>query len=100
MAVLAHGVTNNGGRDFELRAARYDDRLRRRYERRAVPELKKMGFRSIINVRRASEAGADVEAEGVTAWSAGLRYVDLPFDSQSPDRMLIEIHRGGDGSGE
>ncbi len=30
----------------------------------AVPELKKMGFRSIINVRRASEAGADVEAEG------------------------------------
>ena len=33
----------------------------------AVPELKKMGFRSIVNVRRASEAGADVEAEGVAA---------------------------------
>ena len=56
----------------------------------AVPELKKMGFRSIINVRRASEAGADVEAEGVAARSAGLRYVHLPFDPQSPDPMLID----------
>ena len=56
----------------------------------AVPELKKMGFRSIINVRRASEAGADVDAEGVAARSAGLRYVHLPFDPQSPDPMLID----------
>ncbi len=56
----------------------------------AVPELKKMGFRSIINVRRASEAGADVEAEGVAARSAGLRYVHLPFDPQSPDPTLID----------
>ena len=56
----------------------------------AVPELKKMGFRSIVNVRRASEAGADVEAEGAAAKAAGLRYVHLPFDPQSPDPMLID----------
>jgi len=56
----------------------------------AVPELKKMGFRSIINVRRATEAGADVEAEGVAAKSAGLKYVHLPFDPESPDPMLID----------
>jgi uncharacterized protein (TIGR01244 family) len=56
----------------------------------AIPELKKMGFRSIINVRRASEAGADVETEGVAARAAGLKYVHLPFDPQSPDPMLID----------
>jgi len=56
----------------------------------AVPELKKMGFRSIINVRRASEAGADVEAEGLAAKAAGMRYVHLPFDPQTPDPMLID----------
>ena len=41
-------------------------------------------------MRRASEAGADVEAEGVAARSAGLKYVHLPFDPQSPDPMLID----------
>jgi uncharacterized protein (TIGR01244 family) len=56
----------------------------------AIPELKKMGFRSIINVRRASEEGADVEAEGAAAKAAGLKYVHLPFDPQSPDPMLID----------
>ena len=56
----------------------------------AIPELKKMGFRAIINVRRASEAGADVEAEGAAARAAGLKYVHLPFDPQSPDPMLID----------
>jgi len=56
----------------------------------AVPELKKMGFRSIINVRRSSEAGADVDAEGLAAKTAGLRYIHLPFDPQSPDPMLID----------
>jgi len=56
----------------------------------AIPELKAMGFRSIINVRRASEEGADVEAEGAAAKAAGLKYVHLPFDPQSPDPMLID----------
>ena len=56
----------------------------------AVPELKKMGFKSIVNVRRASEAGADVDAEGVAARAAGLRYIHLPFDPQAPDPMLID----------
>jgi uncharacterized protein (TIGR01244 family) len=56
----------------------------------AIPELKKMGFRSIINVRRASEEGADVDAEGAAARAAGLKYLHLPFDPQSPDPMLID----------
>lgn len=56
----------------------------------AIPELKKMGYRSVINVRRASEAGADVDAEGAAARASGMRYVHLPFDPESPDPMLID----------
>ena len=62
----------DSGRHFDLRAARHDDRVRRRHQcRMPCPSWKKMGFRSINDVRRASEAGADVEAEGLAARSAG-----------------------------
>jgi uncharacterized protein (TIGR01244 family) len=56
----------------------------------AIPELKKMGYRTIINVRMASEAGAAVEEEGVAARAAGMNYIHLPFNPQSPDPMLID----------
>ena len=38
----------------------------------AVPEIKKMGFASIINLREASEAGADLDAEAAAAKSADI----------------------------
>ena len=50
----------------------------------AVPEIKKMGFVSIVNLRRATEAGADVEKEEAAAKAAGLRYFHVPFDG-TPD---------------
>ena len=56
----------------------------------AIPELKKMGYQAIINVRRSSEEGADVAAEGAAARAAGMKYVHLPFDPQSPDPNLID----------
>ena len=51
----------------------------------AIPEIKKMGFRTVINLRLASEAGANVEAEEAAAKAAGLRYYHVPFNGQSPD---------------
>src|SRR3954466_8952933 len=45
----------------------------------AVPELKKMGFASIINLRLASEQGANTEEESPAAKSAGIKYFRLPF---------------------
>jgi uncharacterized protein (TIGR01244 family) len=51
----------------------------------AVPEIKKMGFVSIINLRESGEAGADVEKEESLARAAGLRYFHVPFNSGSPD---------------
>jgi uncharacterized protein (TIGR01244 family) len=56
----------------------------------AIPELKKMGYQSIINVRRSNEAGAEVEAEGVATRAAGMHYIHLPFDPESPDPRLID----------
>jgi len=51
----------------------------------AIPELRKMGFVSIINLREASEAGANVEAEESAAKAAGMKYFHVPFNGQSPD---------------
>jgi uncharacterized protein (TIGR01244 family) len=50
----------------------------------ALPEVKRMGFVSIINLRLATEPGAEVEKEQAAARAAGLRYFHVPFDG-SPD---------------
>ena len=51
----------------------------------AIPEVKKFGFVSIINLRQASEPGANIEDEAAAAKAAGLRYYSIPFNSASPD---------------
>jgi uncharacterized protein (TIGR01244 family) len=56
----------------------------------AVPELKRMGFASIINVREASEQGADVDQEAAAAKAAGLRFEHVPFNVQNPAPDLGE----------
>jgi uncharacterized protein (TIGR01244 family) len=45
----------------------------------ALPEIKKMGFVSVVNLRLATEAGAEVEKEEAAAKAAGLRYFHVPF---------------------
>jgi uncharacterized protein (TIGR01244 family) len=56
----------------------------------ALPEIKKMGFASVINVRVATEPGADVPAEEAAAKAAGLKYVHLPFNASAPDPTLVD----------
>jgi uncharacterized protein (TIGR01244 family) len=56
----------------------------------AVPELKKMGFASIVNLRQASEAGADLDAEAAAAKEAGIRYYWIPFNGQMPDPAVAD----------
>jgi uncharacterized protein (TIGR01244 family) len=50
----------------------------------SVTDIKKMGFVSIINLRLATEAGAQVEKEEAAATAAGLRYFHVPFNG-TPD---------------
>ena len=62
----------------------------------AMPEIKKMGFVSVINLREAQEAGADIEKHRAAAEAAGLRYYHVPFNSAKPDpkvgRSVREDH--------
>jgi uncharacterized protein (TIGR01244 family) len=51
----------------------------------AVPAIKKEGFVSIINLREASEPGANVAQEEALAKQAGLKYFHVPFNGGSPD---------------
>src|SRR4051812_45054967 len=56
----------------------------------AVPEIKKLGFKSIINLRLPSEAGANVEAEAAAAKTAGINFYNIPFSGQSPDPKVAD----------
>jgi len=49
----------------------------------SVVEVKKMGFVSIVNLRLASEEGANVEKEEAAAKAAGLRYFHVPYDGSA-----------------
>src|SRR5258707_13787703 len=56
----------------------------------AVPELKKMGFKSIINLRLPTEPGANVEAEADAAKAANIKFFNIPFSGQSPDPKVAD----------
>ena len=55
----------------------------------AVAGLKQMGYASIINLREASEAGADIDAESVAAKNAGITFIHLPFNTASPNPEVV-----------
>jgi uncharacterized protein (TIGR01244 family) len=56
----------------------------------AIREIGKMGFKSVVNLRLANEAGARVEEEEAAVRAAGMKYVHLPFNIQSPDPKLVD----------
>jgi protein tyrosine phosphatase (PTP) superfamily phosphohydrolase (DUF442 family) len=56
----------------------------------AVPRVKKMGYSSIINLRLATEPGADVEAHAAAAKVAGIQYVHIPFSASNPDPAAVD----------
>ena len=56
----------------------------------AMPEIKKMGFASVINLREAQEPGADIEKHEAAAKAAGLRYYHVPFNAGKPDAKAAD----------
>ena len=65
----------------------------------SLPEIRKMGFVSVVNLRLATEAGAEVEKEEAAAKAAGLRYFHVPFDGkpnpEAADKFLEAITTPG-----
>ena len=56
----------------------------------AIQELKKMGYASIINLRLATEPGADIEKHTEVAKSAGIPYYHIPFSVTAPDPAAVD----------
>jgi protein tyrosine phosphatase (PTP) superfamily phosphohydrolase (DUF442 family) len=49
-----------------------------------------MGFASIINLRLATEQGADIETHTAAAKAAGIPYYHIPFSTASPDPAAVD----------
>ena len=59
-------------------------------EATALAGLKQDGFASVINLRVASEPGANVDASRAEAERAGLKYHHLPFSPSEPDAKIVK----------
>jgi uncharacterized protein (TIGR01244 family) len=57
----------------------------------ALPEIKKMGFVSVINLRVATEEGAEVEKEEAAAKVLGLRYFHVPFAGKPDPKAAAQF---------
>jgi uncharacterized protein (TIGR01244 family) len=56
----------------------------------ALEGLKADGFKTIINLRTASEPGANLEQNAARAKELGLKYVSIPFSPQQPDPKAVD----------
>ena len=56
----------------------------------AFPQLKQLGFTSILNLRREQEQGADIPGAKAAAATAGLKYIHIPVDGAQPDPKSAE----------
>ena len=56
----------------------------------AIPDIKNMGYASIINLRLASEEGADIDANIAAAKQAGIPYYHIPFSASAPDPAVVD----------
>jgi uncharacterized protein (TIGR01244 family) len=56
----------------------------------ALAGIKSMGYNSVINLRTAAEAGAELEAEAAAAKAAGINYIHLPFNNAAPDPAVVD----------
>ena len=57
---------------------------------KAIPEIKKMGYASIINLRLATEQGADIEGNTAAAKAADIPYYHIPFSASAPDPAAVD----------
>jgi uncharacterized protein (TIGR01244 family) len=59
-------------------------------ETSALDGLAKDGFKSVINLRMASEANANIELNAAHAKSLGLNYIHIPFNGAQPDNKAVD----------
>lgn len=56
----------------------------------ALDGLAKDGFKSVINLRLATEANANIEQNAARAKELGLKYIHIPFNTRQLDPKVID----------
>lgn len=56
----------------------------------SVAGIKQLGYKSVINLREASEPGANIEAEQAAAKAAGINFVHIPMNGANPDPAIVD----------
>jgi len=59
-------------------------------EARAIPAIAARGYRSIVNLRLATETGAAIDESRAAAVAAGVTFIHLPFDGGKPDTAVVD----------
>lgn len=59
-------------------------------ETSALEALKNDGFKAVINLRQASETGANIPENSARATTLGLNYIHIPFNTQAPDQKTVD----------
>jgi uncharacterized protein (TIGR01244 family) len=59
-------------------------------ETAALEGLAKDGFKSVINLRTATEQNANIEQNAARAKELGLKYIHIPFNTQQMDPKVID----------
>jgi uncharacterized protein (TIGR01244 family) len=59
-------------------------------ETSALEGLAKDGFKSVINLRQATETNANIEQNAARAKELGLKYIHIPFNTQQLDPAVID----------
>jgi uncharacterized protein (TIGR01244 family) len=56
----------------------------------ALEGLKNDGFKAVINLRQASENGANIEENRARATALGLKYIHIPFNGAAPENKTVD----------
>ena len=59
-------------------------------ETAALDGLKKDGFKSVINLRQATERGANIDENRAHAEHLGLKYIHIPFNGAAPENKTFD----------
>ena len=59
-------------------------------ETTALEGLKNDGFKAVINLRQASERGANIDENRARATELGLKYIHIPFNTAAPENKTVD----------
>jgi uncharacterized protein (TIGR01244 family) len=59
-------------------------------ETAALDGLKQDGFKAVINLRQATERGANIDENRARAEALGLKYIHIPFNGSAPENKTFD----------